>query len=316
MIEVKNLTKRYGPHVAVDDVSFSIGEDEIVGFLGPNGAGKSTTMNILTGYLSMTEGDVTIDDKDILEYPEQIKSMMGYLPESPPLYPDMTVSEYLRFVGELKKVPGREIKERMDRAMETVKITDVQGRLNKNLSKGYRQRVGLAQALMNNPEILILDEPTSGLDPKQIIEIRDLIRELGQDHTIILSSHILPEVSQICERVMIMHDGKIVADGNPATLAQELFDASKVVLTVEGDRGDVEKALGKISAIQKIVPMESTDPNSVELAIEAEKGQDIRRDIFLAMSGAKLPILQMRAQNMTLEEIFLHLTSGSTEVTQ
>jgi ABC-2 type transport system ATP-binding protein len=169
---------------------------------------------------------------------------------------------------------------------------------------------------MNNPEILILDEPTSGLDPKQIIEIRDLIRELGQDHTIILSSHILPEVSQICERVMIMHDGKIVADGNPATLAQELFDASKVVLTVEGDRGDVEKALGKISAIQKIVPMESTDPNSVELAIEAEKGQDIRRDIFLAMSGAKLPILQMRAQNMTLEEIFLHLTSGSTEVTQ
>jgi ABC-2 type transport system ATP-binding protein len=200
--------------------------------------------------------------------------------------------------------------------METVKITDVQGRLNKNLSKGYRQRVGLAQALMNNPEILILDEPTSGLDPKQIIEIRDLIRELGQDHTIILSSHILPEVSQICERVMIMHDGKIVADGNPATLAQELFDASKVVLTVEGDRGDVEKALGKISAIQKIVPMESTDPNSVELAIEAEKGQDIRRDIFLAMSGAKLPILQMRAQNMTLEEIFLHLTSGSTEVTQ
>mgnify|MGYP006280930353 CR=1 FL=1 len=311
MIEVNNLTKRYGPHVAVDNVSFTIGEDEIVGFLGPNGAGKSTTMNILTGYLSSTEGDVKIADKDILEHPEEIKAMIGYLPESPPLYPEMTVKEYLRFVGELKKVPKKEIRERMDRSMETVKIVDVQGRLVKNLSKGYRQRVGLAQALMNNPEILILDEPTSGLDPKQIIEIRDLIRELGKDHTIILSSHILPEVSQICERVMIMHLGKVVADGNPATLAKELFDASQVVVTVEASREAAEKALGGIAGIQKITVRASTDPGAVDLEVQAQKGKDLRKEIFGAMSKANLPILQMRAQNMTLEEIFLHLTSGA-----
>jgi ABC-2 type transport system ATP-binding protein len=240
---VKNLTKRYGPHIAVDDVSFEVGSGEVVGFLGPNGAGKSTTMNILTGYLSSSEGDVLIDGDNILEKPEEIKAKIGYLPEHPPIYTEMTVREYLKFVCELKKVPRDLIKERIEYGLETVGIADVQKRLIGNLSKGYRQRVGLAQALMGSPQILILDEPTAGLDPNQIIEIRDLITELGKDHTVILSSHILPEVSAVCKRVMIMHLGRVVADGEPSNLAAGIFDSNQITLQVAGSEEQARKAL-------------------------------------------------------------------------
>ncbi len=309
MVQVTNLSKRYGPHKAVDDVSFSIQKGEIVGFLGPNGAGKSTTMNILTGYLSSTEGDVVIDGQNILEYPEDIKARIGYLPENPPLYTDMTVNEYLRFVCEIKRVAKKDIAARVERGLETVRITDVQRRLIKNLSKGYRQRVGLAGCLMGDPDILVLDEPTSGLDPKQIIEIRDLIVGLGKDHTIILSSHILPEVSETCERVLIMNLGKIVADGKLDELARDLADTRELLLRVAGDRSATQTALGGLSGMKRLDIGDSPEPGTVDVVVEAEENVDLRKDVFFALSGAKLPILQMRARNTTLEEIFLHLTN-------
>lgn len=309
MVQVTNLSKRYGPHKAVDDVSFSIQKGEIVGFLGPNGAGKSTTMNILTGYLSSTEGDVVIDGQNILENPEDIKARIGYLPENPPLYTEMTVSEYLRFVCEIKRVAKKDISPRVDRGLETVRITDVHRRLIKNLSKGYRQRVGLAACLMGDPDILVLDEPTSGLDPKQIIEIRDLIVGLGKDHTIILSSHILPEVSETCERVLIMNLGRIVADGKLDELARDLADTSELLLRVAGDRSATEAALGGLSGMKRLDIGDSPEPGTVDVVVQADENVDLRKDVFFALSGAKLPILQMRARNTTLEEIFLSLTN-------
>ncbi|HEX7713924.1 MAG TPA: ABC transporter ATP-binding protein, partial [Bacillota bacterium] len=226
MIQVENVTKRYGQHVAVEQLNFTVNRGEILGFLGPNGAGKSTTMNIITGYISATEGTVKVDGRDILEDPQAVKEKIGYLPEFPPLYPEMTVQEYLDFVCEIKKVPETDRQENLERIVETVKIGEVKNRLIKNLSKGYKQRIGLAQALVGNPEVLILDEPTVGLDPKQIIEIRNLIKELGKEHTIILSSHILPEVSAVCERVIIINKGKIVASDTPANLAKSLAASS------------------------------------------------------------------------------------------
>lgn len=313
MITVKNLTKRYGPHIAVDDVSFEVGSGEVVGFLGPNGAGKSTTMNILTGYLSSSEGDVLIDGDNILEKPEEIKAKIGYLPEHPPIYTEMTVREYLKFVCELKKVPRDLIKERIEYGLETVGIADVQKRLIGNLSKGYRQRVGLAQALMGSPQILILDEPTAGLDPNQIIEIRDLITELGKDHTVILSSHILPEVSAVCKRVMIMHLGRVVADGEPSNLAAGIFDSNQITLQVAGSEEQARKALEKLEHVKKLTVVAAAEPETTEVVLEPDRGQDIRRGIFNAMKSADLPILQMRTENMTLEEIFIHLTSGGKE---
>jgi len=309
LVQVTNLSKRYGPHKAVDDVSFSIQKGEIVGFLGPNGAGKSTTMNILTGYLSSTEGDVVIDGQNILENPEDIKARIGYLPENPPLYTEMTVSEYLRFVCEIKRVAKKDISPRVDRGLETVRITDVHRRLIKNLSKGYRQRVGLAACLMGDPDILVLDEPTSGLDPKQIIEIRDLIVGLGKDHTIILSSHILPEVSETCERVLIMNLGRIVADGKLDELARDLADTSELLLRVAGDRSATEAALGGLSGMKRLDIGDSPEPGTVDVVVQADENVDLRKDVFFALSGAKLPILQMRARNTTLEEIFLSLTN-------
>ncbi len=309
MVQVTNLSKRYGPHKAVDDVSFSVQKGEIVGFLGPNGAGKSTTMNILTGYLSSSEGDVVIDGQNILEYPEEIKARIGYLPENPPLYMDMTVKEYLRFVCEIKKVTKQDIVPRIETGLETVRIADVRNRLLKNLSKGYKQRVGLAATLMGNPDILVLDEPTSGLDPKQIIEIRDLIVRLGQEHTIILSSHILPEVSETCQRVLIMNLGKIVADGKLDDLARDLADTSELLLRVAGERSAAESALSGLAGLKRIDISDSPEPGALDVAIETEENTDLRKDVFFALSGAKLPILEMRARNTTLEEIFLHLTN-------
>lgn len=308
MIEATNLVKRYGPHTAVDHASFKIVKGEIVGFLGPNGAGKSTTMNILTGYLSSSEGRVTVDGLDILDYPIEAKKKIGYLPENPPLYPEMTVREYLSFAGEIKKVPAGELPARMVRIMETVGITDVAGRLVKNLSKGYKQRVGLAQAMIGDPEILILDEPTAGLDPKQILEIRDLIIKLGKDHTIILSSHILPEVSAVCKRVLIINQGKIVADDTPDNLARRLLGGSHVLLRVEGGRDAVEKALRAIPAVRNVEFRESQEEGTIEVVAESEQDSDIRRDVFRSLGAAGLPILMMRSLDMSLEEIFLHLT--------
>ncbi len=310
MIEVRNLTKCYGPHVAVDDVSFQVKKGEVVGFLGPNGAGKSTTMNILTGYLSATAGNVYVDGTNILEEPEAVKRRMGYLPESPPIYGEMTVREYLHFVCRIKKVPRREVNDRIEQGLHRVGIAEVFNRLVGNLSKGYRQRVGLAQALMGNPDILILDEPTAGLDPKQIIEIRDLIRSLGADHTVILSSHILPEVSEICPRVMIINDGRIVADGDPTTLAGELFDASQVVVTAVADEPTTRDAVSGLVGISRIEVLPASESGTTEMLIESEKDRDLRRDIFEAFSSKRVPLIGLRVKNATLEEIFLELTSG------
>jgi ABC-2 type transport system ATP-binding protein len=309
VIEVTNLVRRYGPHTAVDHASFKIEKGEIVGFLGPNGAGKSTTMNILTGYLSSTEGTVKVDGMDILEYPTEIKKKIGYLPENPPLYPDMTVKEYLSFAGDIKKIPAKEKKGRMDRIMGTVGISDVSGRLIKNLSKGYKQRVGLAQAMIGDPEVLILDEPTAGLDPKQILEIRDLIIELGKDHTIILSSHILPEVSAVCKRVLIINRGAIVADDTPENLAKRILGGSHILLRLDGSQDAVSEALGKIPQIRNLEWKESQESGTCEVVAEAGEEADIRRDIFHALSGANIPILLMRSQDLSLEEIFLNLTT-------
>jgi ABC-2 type transport system ATP-binding protein len=313
LIEVTNLVRRYGPHIAVDHASFKIEKGEIVGFLGPNGAGKSTTMNILTGYLSSTEGTVRVGGMDILEHPDEIKKKMGYLPENPPLYPDMTVNEYLSFASEIKQIPKLEKKDRMNRIMETVGIADVSGRLIKNLSKGYKQRVGLAQAMIGDPEILVFDEPTAGLDPKQIMEIRDLITRLGKDHTIILSSHILPEVSAVCKRILIINRGIIVADDTPKNLAKRILGGNRIRLRVDGSEEAVKTALQNIPAVASLEFMESPESGTSELTASAsmEGGEetDIRRDIFRALSAASLPILLMQSEDMSLEEIFLNLTT-------
>jgi len=309
VIEVSNLVRRYGPHVAVDHANFRIEKGEIVGFLGPNGAGKSTTMNILTGYLSATEGTVKIDGQDILEHPTEIKKKIGYLPENPPLYQDMTVREYLSFAGEIKGIPPKEKKERVNRVMETVGVHDVSKRLIKNLSKGYKQRVGLAQALIGDPQALILDEPTAGLDPKQILEIRDLVIELGKDHTVILSSHILPEVSAVCRRILIINQGRIVADDSPENLAKRILGGSRILLRLDAGEKAVQGALGKLSTIKNLEFRESQEDGTVDAIAEAAEDTDIRRELFRSLAAADIPILMMRSLDMSLEDIFLNLTT-------
>jgi ABC-2 type transport system ATP-binding protein len=313
VIEAVDLVKRYGPHTAVDHVNFKIEKGEIVGFLGPNGAGKSTTMNILTGYLSSTQGTITVDGQDILEFPIEAKKKIGYLPENPPLYMDMTVKDYLSFAGEIKKVPKKEMSGRMADILETTGIVDVSTRLIKNLSKGYKQRVGLAQALIGNPEILILDEPTAGLDPKQILEIRDLIIELGKDHTIILSSHILPEVSAVCERVLIINQGSIVADDSPGNLAKRLLGGTHIMLRLEAAEERISAVLGKLSSVQGLEFKGCQEEGTLDVVAEAAEDADIRRDISRALSLANIPILMMRPLDMSLEEIFLQVTTNDAE---
>ncbi|GAB4368653.1 MAG: ATP-binding cassette domain-containing protein [Spirochaetales bacterium] len=314
MIEANGLVKRYGPHTAVDHATFRIERGEIVGFLGPNGAGKTTTMNMLTGYLSSTEGTVTVDGMNILEHPLEVKKRIGYLPENPPLYPEMTVREYLQFAGEIKKVSKQELHKQLDEVMHTVGITHVAGRLVKNLSKGYKQRVGLAQAMIGKPDILILDEPTAGLDPKQIIEIRELIKELGKSHTVILSSHILPEVSAVCKRVLIINQGRIVADDTPENLAKRLLGGSHLLLRIDGTPQQVESALKPVPDIKNLSFKEPQEPGTVEVVVESDKDKDIRRNVSRALGTAGLPILMMRSLDLTLEEIFLHLTTKEEEV--
>ena len=308
MIEVKNLVKQYGNNFAVDDISFKVNQGDILGFLGPNGAGKSTTMNIVTGYLSATSGTVTIDGVDIMEDPIAAKSKIGYLPEHPPLYLDMTVKEYLGFVYELKKA-DQPRNAHIDEICELVKISDVYKRPIKNLSKGYRQRVGIAQAMIGNPQVLILDEPTVGLDPKQIIEIRTLIKELGERHTVILSSHILPEVQAVCDRIIVINKGKLVADDTPDNLSRNLSSDHKLRMRIEGPDKEVKRLLKNIPGMLSVDVLGERENGVFEYDIEGEPNSDLRREIFKRLAAREWAILGMRSSEMTLEDIFLQLTS-------
>ncbi len=307
MIEVQNLTKRYGGHCAVNNISFTVDEGEILGFLGPNGAGKSTTMNILTGYLSATDGIVKINGHDVLEEPNEAKLDIGYLPEQPPLYLDMTVREYLDFMFELKKcaLPRAQ---HIAEICRLVKIQEVYGRLIKNLSKGYRQRVGFAQALIGNPPVLILDEPTVGLDPNQIIEIRSLIKGLGKHHTVILSSHILPEVEAVCDRIVVINKGIIVANDTAENLSRRYSSDRRILLRVAGPASEVSALLSRIDGVDSVASMGEREPGVYEFALEVQEGKDIRRDMFERLSARKWPIMGLRAMEMSLEDIFIALT--------
>lgn len=309
MVEVKKLTKNYGNIKAVDNISFTVGEGEILGFLGPNGAGKSTTMNIITGYISSTSGTVTIDGKEILENPKEAKAKIGYLPEIPPLYTDMTVKKYLEFMFDLKKVKLPK-KEHIEEVMRLVRITEQADRIIKNLSKGYRQRVGFAQALLGNPPVLILDEPTVGLDPMQIIEIRKLIKSLGKKHTIILSSHVLSEISATCDRILVISNGKIVADAKTDELSSSTAGEEKLALVVEGAASDIISAIKNIPAVIRVNKIFEKNGNSAKYMVEYEKDHDVRRDVFNAMARIGCPILDMQSGNETLEEMFLKLTAN------
>lgn len=309
MVEVKKLTKNYGNIKAVDNISFTVGEGEILGFLGPNGAGKSTTMNIITGYISSTSGTVTIDGKEILENPKEAKAKIGYLPEIPPLYTDMTVKKYLEFMFDLKKVKLPK-KEHIEEVMRLVRITEQADRIIKNLSKGYRQRVGFAQALLGNPPVLILDEPTVGLDPMQIIEIRKLIKSLGKKHTIILSSHVLSEISATCDRILVISNGKIVADAKTDELSSSTAGEEKLALVVEDAASDIISAIKNIPAVIRVNKISEKNGNSAKYMVEYEKDHDVRRDVFNAMARIGCPILDMQSGNETLEEMFLKLTAN------
>ena len=308
MIEVNNLVKRYGDHTAVDHLSFKIEKGKIYGFLGPNGAGKSTTMNMITGYIASTEGTVTIDGHDILDEPEQAKKCIGYLPEMPPLYFDMTVGEYMNFVADLKKIPKDQKKSMVEEVMEMVKITDMKNRLIKNLSKGYRQRVGLAQAILGYPEVIILDEPTVGLDPKQIIEIRDLIKSLKKKHTVILSSHILSEVSAVCDYVLIISHGKLVASDTPENLGKLAEGSNTLNLLVKGDKDHIRIALGQIDGVKDITVASAKEEHAWNVTLSTKEDMDIREEVFFRMADAHCPILEMKSKKVSLEEIFLELT--------
>jgi gliding motility-associated transport system ATP-binding protein len=309
LVKAIDLTKRYGKHTAVNKINFEIAKGEIIGFLGPNGAGKTTTMNMITGYFAPTDGQILVDGENILSDPEKTRGKIGYLPEHPPLYMEMTVNEYLKFAGQLKKISPMALSKDMDRITELVKITDVRKRLIKNLSKGYRQRVGLAQALLGNPQLLILDEPTVGLDPKQIIEIRNLIKDLSEDHTIILSSHILPEISAVCDRVLIISKGDIVASDTPENLAQNLAGMHKLHLQIKGEESSIREALETLDILKDISMTPSSEDGVITVVVEAGVDSDIREDVFYALAKKKCPILQMRPMDVSLEEIFLNLTT-------
>ena len=313
MIEVKNLTKQYGDHTAVKNLSFQVEKGQIYGFLGPNGAGKSTTMNMITGYIASTDGTVIINGHDILEEPEEAKRSIGYLPEQPPLYMDMTVQEYLRLTAELKKVPKKEREQMIKDIMETVQITAMKDRLIKNLSKGYKQRTGLAQALMGYPEVIILDEPMVGLDPKQIIEIRDLIRGLRKKHTVILSSHILSEVSEICDQIMIISHGELVANDTPANLERMMAGESTLIVNLKGGKADAVAIAEKIEEIREANYRMEAD-GTITALLKTDGNLDIREKIFYVCVEQNCPVLGMESKHVSLEDIFLELTSRENEV--
>ena len=306
MIEVQHLTKRYGTHTAVKDLSFTIEKGMVYGFLGPNGAGKSTTMNILTGCLGASEGEVRIGGFDVMEEPDKAKRLVGYLPEQPPLYTDMTPEEYLRFVAKAKCIPAKEQAAQVRQAMERTKITDVSKRLIRNLSKGYRQRVGIAQALLGDPQVIILDEPTVGLDPAQIIEIRELIRELGRDHTMVLSSHILSEVQAVCDHVMIISHGELVASDTPESLTNLFAGHSTYHLVAKGSEEAVSAVLNGVEDVASF-KLRGAE-GEIAVTLEPREEKDVRETLFLAFAKAELPLLEMIRSRASLEDVFLELT--------
>ena len=312
MIEVQHLTKRYGRVTAVEDVSFRVERGEILGFLGPNGAGKTTTMRILTGYMPATEGHAVVAGFDVFEQPVEAKRRTGYLPETPPLYPDMTAAEYLSFVAKVKGIPAAGRSERIRAVMDRTRIADVADRLCSKLSKGYRQRVGLAQALIHNPDVLILDEPTAGLDPKQIIETRELIKQLAGDHTIILSTHILPEVSQTCQRVVIINRGHVVAVDTPDNLTARMRGSETLYVQVDARGADVTGALHGIGGVTRIVEADRRD-GVVGYEVQSERGHDVRRDLARTIVTSGWGLLELRPLRVSLEDVFLSLTTEETE---
>jgi len=306
VIEVQHLTKRYGRVTAVDDVSFRVERGEILGFLGPNGAGKTTTMRVITGYMPPTDGRVVVAGFDVFDQPLEAKRRMGYLPETPPLYPDMTVLEYLVFVAKIKGVAAGERKARVEKAMARTRVTDMKDRHCGKLSKGYRQRVGLAQAILHNPDVLVLDEPTAGLDPKQIIETRQLIQELAGDHTIILSTHILPEVAQTCQRVVIINKGRVVAVDTPENLTRQLRGAETMYVLVDG--GDATGHLKGVAGVTRVATHDQHG-SAVGYEVESTRGEDVRRDLARAVVAKGLGLLELRPLRMSLEEVFLQVTT-------
>lgn len=311
MIEVRNLVKKYGNHLAVDHLNFTVESGQIYGFLGPNGAGKSTTMNIMTGYLGATEGEVLINGHNILDEPEAAKHFIGYLPEMPPLYVDMKVREYLTFVAELKKIPKAEREEQIDKVIHMVQLGDVEERLIRNLSKGYKQRVGLAQAILGFPEIIILDEPTVGLDPKQIIEIRQLIRELAKEHTVILSSHILAEIQEVCDYIMIISKGHLVASDTPENLEKALSNQRQTELVAKGEMEKVQQILEGLEGLQKVEVTEGKAEGTTRVTFTSNPGMDSKEELFYAFAEAKCPLLQIVDSQTSLEDVFLELTKGN-----
>lgn len=315
MIEVSHLTKIYGDHYAIRDLNFKIEPGRIYGFLGPNGAGKSTTMNIMTGCLAATEGHVSVDGHDIFDDAEQAKKLIGYLPELPPLYTDMTPREYLEFVAKAKGVARQEIEEQVDYVLSVTKAEDVENRLIRNLSKGYRQRIGIAQALLGHPEVIILDEPTVGLDPLQIIEIRDLIRSLGKEHTVILSSHILSEVQAVCDSIMIISHGRLVASDTSENLERMFTGTANLELVVKAEEEEIRSVLGSIEHVREIDCQPGED-GTVKVSVKTDSAESISEAVFFAFADIRKPILSMNTVQVSLEQVFLELTSGETQTTQ
>ena len=319
MIEVKNLVKKYGSHAAVNDLSFTVETGKVVGFLGPNGAGKSTTMNMITGYIAPTEGEVLIDGIDIMDEPELAKKNIGYLPEIPPLYPDLRVREYLSFVADLKKVPKKERDIEVHKIMSKTKTLDVSERLIKHLSKGYKQRVGLAGAMIGNPDILILDEPTVGLDPSQIIEMRELIRELSKNHTVLLSSHIMQEISAVCDEIIIINEGKMITKDTPENITKKMVDTNGVHIIVKGDKTKLKEALRTVSGIKNVSYDNEKDnendneKETIGLTIYCAEDEDIRVELFYALAKAEGPVIEMNKLDTSLEDAFLALTKGGSK---
>jgi len=319
VIEVKNLVKKYGSHAAVNGLSFTVETGKVVGFLGPNGAGKSTTMNMITGYIAPTEGEVLIDGIDIMDEPELAKKNIGYLPEIPPLYPDLRVREYLSFVADLKKVPKKERDIEVHKIMSKTKTLDVSERLIKHLSKGYKQRVGLAGAMIGNPDILILDEPTVGLDPSQIIEMRELIRELSKNHTVLLSSHIMQEISAVCDEIIIINEGKMITKDTPENITKKMVDTNGVHIIVKGDKTKLKEALRTVSGIKNVSYDNEKDnendneKETIGLTIYCAEDEDIRVELFYALAKAECPVIEMNKLDTSLEDAFLALTKGGSK---
>lgn len=311
MIEAIGLVKEYGSHVAVDHLNFTVEKGQILGFLGPNGAGKSTTMNMLTGYISATEGTILVNGYDMHEEPELAKKSIGYLPEQPPVYPDMTVTEYLRFVTELKKVPRKDREKEIERVIAATQLEPMRGRLIQHLSKGYRQRVGIAQALVGNPEVIILDEPTVGLDPKQIIEIRDLMKSLAKEHTVLLSSHIMQEISAVCDHIMIISHGKLVLSGTPEELQRKANLGENLELEVLGAKEQVTEVLRSVADGFELEEITAESENGYAVCMKGT--EDIREALFFAFAKAKLPIIKLVRNTKTLEDIFLEATSDKVQ---